>query len=258
MAVTSGDVQPHCDAMEAGTVTGAVAGTPAGDVGWHMSPSRTTVIGAVVRRLVPYLIEASLIPSAIFYLLLVTTELRWALVGALSWSYAAVLRRLATHRPVPGLLILATLGISVRTVIALLSGSTFVYFAQPILRTVLTAALFLGSVAVGRPLITRFAADFCPLTPDVQCRPGVLSLFKRLTYLWGAVNIVVAASSLVLLLTLPVSLFVVTTAVCAWIVTCSGVVITVGDSVRTARREGLITALSPNGTLYAATTHPMS
>jgi hypothetical protein len=62
----------------------------------------------------------------------------------------------------------------------------------------------------------------------------------------------------VMLLTLPVSLFVVTTAVCAWIVTCSGVVITVGDSVRTARREGLITALSPTGTLYAATTHPVA
>jgi hypothetical protein len=32
----------------------------------------------------------------------------------------------------------------------------------------------------------------------------------------------------------------------------------VGDSVRTARRDGLITALSPNGTLYAATTHPVT
>ena len=37
------------------------------------------------------------------------------------------------------------------------------------------------SVAAGRPLIARFAGDFCPLTPDVSARPGIRSLFKRLT-----------------------------------------------------------------------------
>jgi hypothetical protein len=227
-------------------------------LGWQMSPSRLTVIGAVGRRLVPYVIEATLIPTAIFYVLLVTTELRWALVGALAWSYSAVIRRLVAGRPIPGLLVLATLGITVRTIVTLLSGNSFVYFVQPILRTVLTAALFLGSVAIGRPLIARFAQDFCPLTADVRCRPGVTQLFRRLTYLWGGVNVVVAASSLVLLLTLPVSVFVVSAAVSAWAVTCSGVVLTVGDSVRTARREGLITALAPNGTLYAATVHPVT
>jgi hypothetical protein len=228
------------------------------DAGWRMSPSRGTVIGAVARRLVPYLVEATVIPTTIFYLLLMTAEMSWALVGALAWSYAAVLRRLVAGRPIPGLLVLATLGISVRTTVTLLSGNSFIYFLQPILRTVLTAGLFLGSVAVGKPLIARFAADFCPLAPDVQGRPGVLQLFKRLTYLWGGVNALAAATSLALLLTLPVSAFVVTAAVSAWIVTCSGVVLTVGDSVRTARREGLITALAPNGTLYAATTHPMT
>ena len=215
------------------------------------------MIGAVARRLVPYLIEATVIPTALFYTLLVTTgELRWALLGALAWSYTAVLRRLVGGRQIPGLLILATFGISVRTVIYLMSTNSFVYFVQPILRTVLTAGLFAGSVAVGRPLIARFASDFCPLSPDVQGRPGVLRLFRRLTYLWAGVNAVVAAASLALLLTVPVSVFVVTAAVSAWVVTCSGVVVTVADSVTTARREGLITALAPNGTLYAATIHP--
>ena len=66
----------------------------------------------------------------------------------------------------------------------------------------------------------------------------------------------IAVSSLVLLLTVPVAVFVVVGAVAAWIVTCAGVVMTVADSVTTARREGLITALSPDGRLYAATVHP--
>lgn len=221
-----------------------------------MRPSKRVVAGAVSRRLVPYLIEATIIPTALFYLLLVTTELRWALLGALAWSYSAVLRRLIAGRPIPGLLILATLGISVRTVVFLFNDNSFVYFVQPILRTALTAALFVGSVAVGRPLIARFAADFCPLSPDVQSRPGVLRLFRRLSCLWAGVNAMAAASSMALLLTVPVSVFVVAAAASAWIVTCSGVVVTVADSVTTARREGLVTALAPNGTLYAATIHP--
>jgi hypothetical protein len=204
----------------------------------------------------PYVIEATLIPTALFYTLLVTTQLRWALVGALAWTYSAVFRRLLAGRPIPGLLILATLGISVRTFVYTLSSNSFVYFVQPILRTGLTALLFAGSVAVGRPLIARFAADFCPLAPDVQDRPAVLRLFKRLSCLWAGVNALAAATSMTLLLTVPLSVFVVTAAVTTWIVTCSAVVVTVADSVTTARREGLFTALAPNGTLYAATTHP--
>ena len=228
----------------------------AGEIGWQLRPSRRRVVGAVARRLTPYLIEATIIPTALFYVLLVFGDMRWALAGALFWSYGAVVRRAFRDRPVPALLILATLGITVRTIVYLFSNNDFVYFVQPILRTTLTGLLFAGSVAVGRPLITRFANDFCPLSPDVHARPGILRLFKRLTILWAVVNGLAAASSLVLLLTVPVSVFVVTAAVSAWIVTATGVVMSVADSVTTARREGLITALSPDGRLYAATVHP--
>ena len=222
-----------------------------GDVAWRMNPSNVSVVKAVVRRMVPYLIEATLIPMALFYVFLITFELKWAIVAALVWTYAAVGRRILTGRPIPGLLVLATLGISVRTVIYLLSGNDFVYFFQPIMRTVATAAAFALSVRMGRPLVARFAADFCPLTPDVQERPAVVQLFRRLTYLWAAVNGVAAAATLTLLLTVPVPVFVGTAAVSTWIITCSGVVLTVSDSVSTAHREGLHTAVSSQGRLHA-------
>jgi hypothetical protein len=225
------------------------------DVVWRMHPSRVSVVKAVVRRMVPYLVEATLIPTALFYVSLIAFGLEWAIIAALGWTYAAMGRRLLTGRPVPGLLVLATLGISVRTAIYLLSGSDFVYFFQPIMRTVVTAAVFALSVCIGRPLIARFAADFCPLTPDVQIRPAVVQLFRRLTYLWAAVNAFVAATTLTLLLTVPVAVFVGTSTLSAWLITGTGVVLTVSDAVHTARREGLHTAVAANGTLraYAAT-----
>lgn len=79
----------------------------------------------------------------------------------------------------------------------------------------------------------------------------MVQLFRRLTYLWAAVNAMAAAVSLTLLLALPVTVFVGTATVSAWILTFAGVVFTVWDSVRTARNEGLHTAVAPNGRLYA-------
>lgn len=218
---------------------------------WRMDPSSASVVKAVAKRLVPMLVEATLIPTLLFYAFLVTLDLRWAFVAGLAWCYSAVGRRLARSRPVPGLLVLGCVGMTVRTVIFLLSGSAFVYFVQPILRTLVTAATFGLSVLIGRPLIARFAGDFCPLTPDVEARPAIIGLFRRLTYLWAGVNAAAAAVSLTLLLTVPTAVFVGTATVAAWALTCTGVVLTVADSVRTARSEGLATAVAPNGAMRA-------
>ena len=218
---------------------------------WRMHPSKLSVVKAVVRRMVPFLIEATLIPTALFYVFFLTLELKWAILAALGWIYVAVARRVVAHRPIPGLLVLATLGISVRTAVFLFNGNHFVYFFQPILRTLAVALFFAFSVVFGRPLVARFANDFCPLSPEVQSRPAVIQLFRRLTYLWAGVNAVAAAASLTLLLTVPVVVFVGTATVSGWIITCSGVMLTVSDSVRTARSEGLATAVAPNGVLHA-------
>lgn len=228
-----------------------VGTTPRGLVSWRDNPSKLSVVMAVARRMVPYLIEATLIPTAIFYTFLLTLGLRSAIVATLGYAYASVARRLLGHQPVPGLLVLATLGISVRATIYFFNDNAFVYFAQPILRTVVTAAFFAASALLGRPLIARFAADFCPISPEIEARPAVARLFRRLTYLWAGVNAAMAAASLALLLTVPVAVFVAAAAVSAWAITCSGVVLTVSDSVRTARSEGLATAVGSNGTLRA-------
>jgi hypothetical protein len=224
---------------------------PSAEPAWRLEPSSASVVMAVAKRLTPMLIEATLIPTLLFYAFLVTLDLRWAFVAGLVWCYSAVGRRLIGHRTIPGLLVLGCLGVTVRTVIYLLSGNAFVYFVQPILRTVVTGATFALSVLIGRPLIARFAGDFCPLSPDVQARPAIAQLFRRLTYLWAAVNAAAAAVSLTLLLTVPTAVFVGTATVAAWALTCTGVVLTVADAVRTARSEGLATAVAANGAMRA-------
>jgi hypothetical protein len=88
--------------------------------------SKFSVFLAVVRRSGPHLIEASLIPTALFYCSLVLAGLGTAFVVAVIWLYGAVLYRLLRGRPVPPLLVLGAIGITVRTTVSVASGSTVV------------------------------------------------------------------------------------------------------------------------------------
>ncbi len=165
-----------------------------------------------------------------------------AMAAVLIWAYTAILRRVVRGTKIPAILLLATLGLTVRTVVGLASGSTFAYFIQPIATTVALAAVFLGSVAIGRPVIARLAHDFCPLGPDVADRPAVLRLFGGLTLLWAVVHIVTAALTFGMLTTMPVATFVAFKTVACLCVTIGAIVITVFWALRVVHSEQLVFA----------------
>ena len=161
------------------------------------------VVFGLARRSLPHLLEATVAPTLLFYVLLVTISARTAMIGVLCWTFVAVTRRLARGRALPAILLLTTIGLSVRTLIALVSGSTFAYFVQPIATTVVLAAVFGGSVLIGRPVVARFASDFCQFTPEIGGRPRVVRLFRGLTLLWAGVHIVTSVATFALLVSLP-------------------------------------------------------
>jgi hypothetical protein len=214
------------------------------------NPGRRLVMLAVLRRLWPILLEATLIPTALCYAGLLISGLALGIAAALAWTFIAVGRRLIARRQIPGLLVLSTLGLSIRVAMYLLSENSFVYFLQPIARTALTALLFVGSALLGRPFIARVARDFCSFNSDVEARPPIAALFRRLTYVWAGAQATTAAINVTLLLTVPVSVFVGTAAASAWLVMGLGVAITVADSVRTTRDAGLHTAIAHGGHLH--------
>jgi intracellular septation protein A len=214
--------------------------------------SKLSVFRAVVRRSGPHLLEATLVPGALFYCFLVLMGLGAAFVVALVWSYAAVAVRLLRHRPIPPLLVLGVIGISIRTVAAMATGSTFVYFAQPILNGVVMALVFIASVVIGRPLIERLAFEFWPLTPDMVERPAVARLFRSLTLLWAGVNLATAASTLLLYFAMPLATFVAIKQLASLGITALAVILTIDWSLRTARREGLVSAAATVPAVEAA------
>jgi uncharacterized membrane protein len=200
------------------------------------------VVYGLARRSLPHLLEATLAPTVLFYVLLVTISSRTAMVGVLCWTFVAVTRRLARGRALPAILMITTIGLSVRTLIALVSGSTFAYFVQPIATTVVLAAVFGGSVLIGRPVVARFASDFCEFTPEIGGRPRVVRLFRGLTLLWAGVHIVTSVATFAMLVSLPTATYVLLKTIACLSITVAAIALTVSCSIRTARNEGLVFA----------------
>lgn len=174
---------------------------------------------AMARHALPNLVEGSLIPLVVFYGALWLVGIWGGLAAALAWSYAAIARRLVTRTPVPGLLLLGAAGLTARTVVAVASGSVFIYFLQPTLTTVLIAGVFLASVPAGRPLAERLAGDFCPLPESFTGSAPVRRFFARITVLWALVQLTNAAFSIWLLLTQPVGTYYVAKTAGSWALT---------------------------------------
>jgi intracellular septation protein A len=205
------------------------------------------VVFEVGRRGGPRVIEAMVVPAVLFYVALVAFGVGAAYGSALGWSYLAVGVRGVTRRRVPGLLLLASVGLTARTLLAVVTDSTAVYFLQPVAGSVVLASIFVGSVLFGQPLIGRLADDFCPMDADAAGRSGVLRLFRRLTYLWAAVILLKGGTTLTLLLTLPISEFVLIRTFALWALTVSAVVLTFAWSFRTVDAEQLVPVFANAG-----------
>ena len=176
-----------------------------------MTVSETFVIPgarAILRRALPNLIEGKFVPLVLFvgcYRLWGTAT---ALVAALGWSLSAITyRRVRGHR-IPGLLVLGLAGLAGKTIVALATGSMLLYFLQPTVTTALVGCTFLASTLVRRPLAERLVHDLWPLEPRWAQHVELRRFFVRLSVLWAITSLANAAVTLWLLLTQPVTTFV--------------------------------------------------
>ena len=208
--------------------------------GEHSSFSMRPVLLAVGRRSLPHLLEATLIPALLFYVVMMTIGTGAAMITVLAWTFGAVARRVVQRQRIPGVLLLATIGLTVRTVVGVLSGSAFMYFVQPVATTVVLSGVFLGSVLVGRPLIARLACDFCPMDETIGKSPAVAELFTGLTVLWAGVHLLNAATTFGLLVSLPLSTFVAIKTGASLAITFAAILFTISWAMRVARSKNLV------------------
>ncbi len=221
-------------------VDGPSAGAPAAGPAAQTFPRPR--LGSIIGRLAVSLLVACVVPAVLFSVSLVVLDVWAALLAALGWCLGALAWRAVSRRPVSGLLLLTAAVLAARTVVAFASGSTFLYFLQPVVSDLVVAAVFFGSLFVARPVVALLAGDFYPMDDDVAARPRVRRLFWQLTALWAAMSLVKAVVIGWLLASQPLVTFVMAKNVVLVVLTLLAVVVTVLASVRVARQEGLLHA----------------
>lgn len=194
---------------------------------------------AIFRHALPNLVESTIGPAALFYIVLMGLGTTGALIAAMAFSYAALARRVITGKRFPGILVLAAGLLTARTVITFATGSAFFYFLQPTLGTFLVAAAFLVSVPLGRPLAEKLAHDFCPLDPDLIARPSVRRFFLRVSLLWTFVMFSNASLTLWLLLSRSLGAFVMLKTAVTIGVTGSAILLSILWFRRSLKGEGV-------------------
>ncbi|MEV6898595.1 VC0807 family protein [Amycolatopsis sp. NPDC051372] len=146
-----------------------------------------------------HLLESTLVPAGLFYLLLTLVSFDSGVIAALCWSVVVIVTRLVMRKPVPAVLWLTSVLLIARTALGLATGSAFLYFLQPTLQNFVIASLFLVSAPFNKPLLARLAGDFCSFPDTLSGHPGMRRFFQRVSVLWALVFAVNGSVTLVML-----------------------------------------------------------
>jgi hypothetical protein len=146
---------------------------------------RLPAIGALLRRAIPVVVEGILMPTGLFYLGFWLGGVWGGMIAALIWSLGALGWRML-RGGVSGLLVLAVVTLLTRVLATGLSGSTDVYFLQPVVGEAALGLVFLASLPAGRSLTHRLAHDFVPLD-GLATHARLRRIFYGITVLWAAV-----------------------------------------------------------------------
>jgi hypothetical protein len=199
----------------------------------------------LVRRGLPQVIEASIVPATLFYSVHRLAGVSWALLCCLTWSYTAIARRAVTGRRLPTILIAGAALITLRTITGLVTGSVFLYFLQPVLGAACLSIAFAASVACGRPILVRLVGDFCPVPPEVLAAPPIRSILSRLTLAWAGVHLLNGLLTAVLLVSTPLGVFLAVRVVGVYLVTGTAVALSLAWGRRAGAAEGIDLRFEP-------------
>jgi intracellular septation protein A len=95
-----------------------------------------------------------------------------------------------------------------QAIIGLATGSAKAYLVQPSILGTINGAVWLGSVAIGKPLAAVFASEVFPIEEETRASDEFRSVFRHVSLVFGAFFLVFAAIQLLVLLTVGIDAFV--------------------------------------------------
>ncbi len=198
----------------------------------------------LARHAAPAVVLGTVVPTVAFWLAFTLVGTTAAIVASTVALYAAMGLR-AREGNIPGTVVLAAVVLTVRAVIALATGSVFLYFLQPAIGTVALSLAFLVSVPLRHPLAHKLALDFVPLPQSWVGHSWFATVFERITLLWAVALFGNALSSVWLLSVQSTGAFVWTRGLASLGITVAAIGASTVLFVLTARRNGARVVLRP-------------
>jgi intracellular septation protein A len=190
----------------------------------------------LARGALPAVLVATLIPLSLFYIALVAGSIGAAIAVSVGYAYLVAGYQYLRRRRVSGMLLITVFMATLRAVAALATGHPLVYFAVPIVETAGFALMFVATMFSAEPLIVRLARDLVP-----HAAPGLSerrSLVRTLSFVWTVTYLGSGATTLGLLLSTPLPVYLGVHTLTGWIWTGSGAMLTLAICRR--RAAGLL------------------
>ncbi|MCU1430475.1 MAG: hypothetical protein JWL83_4475 [Actinomycetia bacterium] len=198
----------------------------------------------LARHAVPRVLEGTVIPLVLFMITLRLLGVWGAMGVGLVWGYGLIGLRLLLGRRVPGVLMIGTATFTARTLIAVISHSTFVFFLQPTLGTAMIATAFLLSVPLDRPLAGKLADDFCPIPADFRTNTHVRRFFRQVSLLWAFIQTINVVLTLWLLFTQSIGTYMLAKSAASAMLTVSAIVFSTLWFRRSMARHGILVTVA--------------
>jgi intracellular septation protein A len=162
----------------------------------------------MLRQAGPRIIRDVLGPTLTFY---AGFKLVGLLVGiALASVFALGAYAYERHHDRPGIIARVVLGFVVlQAIIGVIAHSATIYLAQPVLLEGAQALVWLGSVAIGKPIASLFAGELFNFPQEVRESDTYRQVFSRVSLTFGCYFAVAGCIQLVVLLAWGVDTFVV-------------------------------------------------
>lgn len=162
---------------------------------------------SLLQRGLPTFAAEGFVPLLVFYATLTAAGLAPAIVASTVVCAAIVVWQLRRGHDV-GVGVATLVFLLIQAAVGLAAHSATVYLAQPVVLSALWGIAYLGSVAVGRPLIGVFANAWYPFPPWFRASAPYRREFAMQSLVWGVYCLSRAGLRLAILLTSGVGGFV--------------------------------------------------
>ena len=183
------------------------------------------MVVSLIRGALPAVAVATLIPLALFYFAMDLGSMKVAIGVSVAYAYGGAIYQRARRRRVSGMLLVTAFMATIRAVGAAASGHAMVYFAVPVVETAGFALMFAATMFTSQPLVVRLARDLVPhAADDIASRR---TLIKTLSLIWTVTYLGSCGTSLLLLATVPLPVFLGAHTVTGWLWTSLGMGLTI-------------------------------